>query len=120
MLSAKFSLREEGFMTIQTTVSKARASFARLLDDITANNEIAIVTRRGAKAVAILPIDELSALLETLHLMESPKNAERLLVALRRAKSTKLGQRKQRRLARECAKLDPLEEQELAEGRGSY
>jgi antitoxin YefM len=41
------------------------------------------VKRRGAKDVALIPADELSGLLETAHLLRSPRNAERLLRTLR-------------------------------------
>jgi antitoxin YefM len=37
----------------------------------------------------MIPADELSGLLETAHLLRSPKNAERLLSALKRAKRGK-------------------------------
>ena len=47
------------------------------------------MSRRGAKDVAFVSAEELSSLLETAHLLRSPKNAERLLAALGRAKSGK-------------------------------
>ena len=37
----------------------------------------------------MVPADELTGLMETAHLLRSPKNAQRLLVALRRAKGGK-------------------------------
>ncbi len=49
------------------------------------DREIVIVRRRGARDVALIPAEELAGLLETAHLMRSPKNAKRLLSALRRA-----------------------------------
>jgi antitoxin YefM len=77
-------------MTIQTTYSKARANLAGLLDHVTANRGIVIINRRGAEDVALVAASELSSLLETAHLLRSPKNAERLLTALNRATSRKL------------------------------
>ena len=41
-----------------------------------------VVRRRGKEDVAILPAAELASLLETAHLLRSPKNADRLLTAL--------------------------------------
>ena len=38
--------------------------------------------RRGARDVALIPAAELAGLIETAHLLRSPKNAERLLQAL--------------------------------------
>src|SRR5438046_9208181 len=76
-------------MTIQTSYSTARANLASLLDRVTGNREIVIVSRRGAEDVAMVSAAELSSLLETAHLLRSPKNARRLLTALNRALAKK-------------------------------
>jgi antitoxin YefM len=47
------------------------------------------VRRKGDRRVAMVPADELAGLVETAHLLRSPKNAQRLLTALRRATSRK-------------------------------
>ncbi len=72
-------------MTIQTTYTQARASLASLLDEVSHNREVVIIHRRGEEDVALVSADELASLLETAHLLRSPKNAERLLAALGRA-----------------------------------
>lgn len=72
-------------MTIQTTYTHARASLARLLDEVTHNRQIVIIRRRGEEDVALVSADELESLLETAHLLRSPKNAERLISALGRS-----------------------------------
>lgn len=72
-------------MTIQTTYTQARATLARLLDEVTQNREVVIIRRRGAEDVALVAADELESLLETAYLLRSPKNAERLITALGRA-----------------------------------
>lgn len=72
-------------MTIQTTYTQARAQLAALCDEATENREIVIIQRRGAEDVALIASDELSSLLETKYLLQSPRNAERLLTALARA-----------------------------------
>jgi antitoxin YefM len=77
-------------MAIQTTYTKARANFARLLDEVTKNRETVIIERRGEEKVAMIAQSELSSLLETAHLLRSPKNAERLLTALERAFKKKI------------------------------
>ncbi len=46
------------------------------------DREVLLVRRRGARDVAIIPADELAGLMETAHLLRSPKNAKRLLEAL--------------------------------------
>jgi len=72
-------------MSIQTTYTDARAQFARLWDEVTNNREVVIIKRRGAEDVALISASELTGLLETSHLLRSPKNAERLLAAFERA-----------------------------------
>lgn len=72
-------------MAVQITYTKARANLARLCDRAATDREPIIITRRGAPQVALIAADELSGLVETAHLLRSPKNAERLLRALRRA-----------------------------------
>jgi antitoxin YefM len=69
----------------ETTYSNLRASLATILDRVANDREVVVVRRRGVRTVAMLPADELSGLLETAHLLRSPKNAQRLLKALHRA-----------------------------------
>ena len=93
-------------MAINTTYSNARANLATLLDKVTDNREIVIINRRGSEDVALVAASELSSLLETAHLLRSPKNAERLLTALNRAKSKKLRSQTVEKLRQEMG-LDP-------------
>lgn len=74
-------------MPIQKTYSEARANFAKLCDQVTTDRDVLIITRRGAEDVALIAASELSSLLETAHLLRSPKNAQRLLAALKRAQN---------------------------------
>jgi antitoxin YefM len=46
---------------------------------------VVIIERRGAEPVALVSADELEGLMETAYLLQSPRNAERLLRALVRA-----------------------------------
>ena len=72
-------------MAIEITYTKARANLATLCNEVTTNQEVVIIHRRGAEDVALISATELSSLLETAHLLRSPKNAKRLLTALTRA-----------------------------------
>jgi antitoxin YefM len=60
-----------------------------VLDRVANDHEIVIVRRKGDQRVAMVPADELAGLIETAHLLRSPKNARRLLTALRRATARK-------------------------------
>ena len=75
---------------METTYSHARANLAALCDEAISSREPIIIHRRGAEDVALIAADELRGLLETAHLLRSPKNAERLLTALARARSEDL------------------------------
>lgn len=72
-------------MAIHTSYSKARANLANLCNEVALNNEIVLINRRNAEDVALISASELSSLMETTHLLRSPKNAKRLLTALNRA-----------------------------------
>jgi antitoxin YefM len=76
-------------MAVETTYTQLRETLASMLDRVVDDREIVIVRRRGAGDVALIPAEELAGLLETAHLMRSPKNAQRLLSALRRAEKQK-------------------------------
>lgn len=74
-------------MIYQTTCSKARASFAALCNRAENDREIILIQRRSREDVALIAASELASLLETAHLLRSPANAERLLMALARAQA---------------------------------
>ena len=73
-----------------TTYTNARATLAKLCDEVTATREPVIIRRRGAEDVALVSAEELAGIMETAHLLRSPKNAERLLSALARAQGREL------------------------------
>ena len=77
-------------MPKETTYTQARANLASLCDDVTMTREAVIIRRRGARDVALVAADELGSLMETAHLLRSPKNAKRLITALQRATRKKL------------------------------
>jgi antitoxin YefM len=72
-------------VAIETTYTHARENLARLCDEATDNREVVIIRRRNAEDVALIAASELAGVLETAHLLRSPKNAKRLLTALQRA-----------------------------------
>lgn len=74
-------------MAIHTTYTQARANLAKLCERATEDHETVIIRRRGAEDVALISAAELASLQETAHLLRSPRNAERLLSALKRAGS---------------------------------
>ena len=77
-------------MATVTTYTDARAHLAALCDEVASSREPVIIKRRNAEDVALVSADELESLIETAHLLRSPKNAERLLAALHRAQTQAL------------------------------
>ena len=67
---------------ITTSYTDARKNLATLLDRIEQENAIGLITRRGHEDIAVLPAAELISLIESLHLLRSPQNAERLFAAI--------------------------------------
>lgn len=70
---------------METTYTQLRDKLASVLDHVSAEQDVVIVRRKGAGDVALIPANELTAIMETAHLLRSPKNANRLLRAFRRA-----------------------------------
>lgn len=68
---------------MEATYSETRSNFAKLWDRVVDHREPLTIHRRGSEDVVLLPASELSSLQETAHLLRSPKNAQRLLEALR-------------------------------------
>jgi antitoxin YefM len=70
---------------VETTYTNLRDKLASVLNQVVEDQEIVIVRRKRSKDVALIPAAELAGLMETAHLLRSPKNAQRLLTAMRRA-----------------------------------
>ena len=77
-------------MATETTYTRARAHLAALCDKAASSREPIIIHRRGAEDVALVSAAEFRSLIETAHLLRSPKNAQRLITALIRARGRDL------------------------------
>jgi len=63
--------------------TELRENLATFLDKVLDDREPILIERRGHEDVALIAADELSSLLETIYLLRSPANAERLIEALK-------------------------------------
>ncbi len=72
-------------MAIEITGAKLRKELTKTLDRVTDDCEVVIVRRQGARDVALIAAAELTSLMETAHLVRSPRNAKRLLKAMKGA-----------------------------------
>lgn len=80
---------ERSMATVVTTYTDVRARLAAFCSLVSSSREAVIIKRRNAEDVALVSAEELESLLETAHLLRSPRNAERLMKALGRAKAKK-------------------------------
>src|SRR5204863_1363435 len=99
--STGFLSYPKGIMATNTNYTNACANLATLLKKVAADREIVIIDWQGSESVALIAESELSSLMETAHLLRSPKNARRLLTALRRAATKRLAPRSVDELRRE-------------------
>jgi antitoxin YefM len=85
---------------LEITYAKLQEDFASVMERVIIDREVVTVRgiarhrealrRKGDQRVAMVPADELSSLLETANLLRSPRNADRLLKALRRTNRRKI------------------------------
>ncbi|HMS96345.1 MAG TPA: type II toxin-antitoxin system prevent-host-death family antitoxin [Tabrizicola sp.] len=68
-------------MTI-LTYTDARNNLASAMDRVVQDRDPAIITRTGRESVVMVAQREWDAIQETLHLLSSPKNAQRLHAAI--------------------------------------
>ena len=60
------------------TFSEARAGFKQALDAVCKDHEPTVITRQRGEHVVMISLDDFNSIQETLHLLGSPTNAERL------------------------------------------
>ena len=76
----------------QVSFTELRQKMAAYFDQVSTNREPLVVTRQGGKGnLVLLPEEEFAGWQETVHLLNSPKNARRLMASIRQAKA---GERK--------------------------
>lgn len=73
-------------MIVETSYPLTTPNLNVLLDRVVNDREIIYIKSQNGENVALIAADELQSLLETMHLLRSPKNAERLLNAISRAR----------------------------------
>lgn len=71
--------------TSEVSCTWAEENLSQLMAKVAEENSVAIISSPNQDPIAMLPAKELSSLLETLHLLRSPTNAQHLFSALERA-----------------------------------
>jgi antitoxin YefM len=71
---------------IAANYSELRASLKKYLDRVEENHETLIVKRGKGKGAVIISLEEFNSIMETLHLLSSRANAERLFESITQMK----------------------------------
>lgn len=64
------------------TYSEARSHLAKTMEKVCDDHAPLIITRKNARSVVMLSLDDYEALEETSYLLRSPKNVRRLLESI--------------------------------------
>ena len=71
---------------IAANYSELRTDLKNYLDNVEDNNETLIVKRANGKGAVIISLAEYNSIMETLHLLSSQKNADRLHKSIKQMK----------------------------------
>lgn len=79
---------------IVTNFSEFRTGLKGFLDSVEDNNETLIIKRKTGKGTVLISLDEYNSIMETMHLLSSKKNADRLYDSIEQMKAGKTVQPK--------------------------
>lgn len=71
---------------IAANYSEFREKLKKYLDAVEDNNETLIIKRKSGKGSVVISLDEYNSLMETMHLLSSKSNADRLYESIRQMK----------------------------------
>jgi antitoxin YefM len=71
------------------TYSAARSNLAATIDNVCHDHEPVIITKKSSESVVMISLDDYEAMQETAYLLQSPKNAKRLLKSLENSMKNK-------------------------------
>lgn len=74
---------------IAANYSEFRTDLKKYLDSVEDNNETLIIKRKSGKGTVMISLDEYNSIMETLHILSSKKNADRLYESIQQMKSGK-------------------------------
>jgi antitoxin YefM len=63
--------------------SEARTQFKQVINQVVADQDVAIISRRGVEDAVLMSLDTYNSMMETLHLLKSPSNAKHLEKSLK-------------------------------------
>ena len=72
---------------IVANYSEFRKDLKEYLDSVELNNETLIIKRGSGKGAVLISLEEYNSIMETLHLLSSKKNAQRLFESIEQMQS---------------------------------
>jgi antitoxin YefM len=75
---------------IATNFTELRSDLKRILDEVEENNETVVIKRNSGKGSIIISLEEYNSMMETMHLLSSKKNADRIFESIDQIKSKKV------------------------------
>ncbi|HBO4168703.1 type II toxin-antitoxin system Phd/YefM family antitoxin [Pseudomonas aeruginosa] len=73
--------------------SQARAGLKQTMDDVCRDHEPAVITRQRGEPVVMISLEDYNGMKETLYLLESPVNAQRLRKSIDQLRSGQVVER---------------------------
>ena len=71
---------------IAANYTEFRTDLKKFLDEVEENHETLIIKRGTGKGTVMMSMDEYNSIMETVHLLSSRKNADRLFESIRQVK----------------------------------
>ena len=75
---------------IAANYTEFRLKLKKFLDDVEQNNEILIIKRGTGKGAVMISLNEYNSIMETMHLLSSKANADRLYESIKQMKNGKV------------------------------
>ncbi|MBA7556037.1 Antitoxin YefM [subsurface metagenome] len=75
---------------IVANYTEFRLKLKKFLDDVEQNNEILIIKRGTGKGTVMISLNEYNSIMETVHLLSSKANADRLYESIKQMKEGKV------------------------------
>ena len=75
---------------IAANYSEFRTQLKKFLDNVEQNNETLIIKRGSGKGTVMISLDEYNSIMETVHLLSSKSNADRIYESIQQMKNGKV------------------------------
>lgn len=75
---------------IAANYSEFRTQLKKFLDNVEENNETLIIKRGSGKGTVMISLDEYNSIMETVHLLSSKSNADRIYESIQQMKDGKV------------------------------